>query len=303
MNARPKTLMLVCAGMALALGVGEMSLRLAPDLVSDSWYWPIPEAEVKYRQLSEDGRNPDVVLLGSSFVEAAIDPGQMVSDFEVYNLAMPFTTTQTMEVWLDQVVFVMSDPEVVVIGVSVWEDPAARDSDISAGLSSAIARSAGEGESRFNLWELRGALGLMDRSLARDRLTSASLWTEFGHQTAYQTQNTIERPWPERSASAIGAIEESGLKRLIDLAHRESPHVVILVEPLASSIAPDPAATDALVAILREVARSSGALLWEAPGSFWSDDNFVDGIHFDEEATTLFSEYINDKLNDLGRNP
>jgi hypothetical protein len=173
MGSVMKRLAVIGLGVLVVLAGAELGLRAAPSLIPDSWYWPTPEAQLKYGHLMEEGRDPSVVLLGSSFLEAAFDPDLDDSDLEIYNLAMPFSSITTMQVWLDEVVSRSTDPR------DRDRDPGVERGDSNrhlGALAEAIRRTEDNGANEMQLWNLRGALGMLDRSLARERLTR----TRFG---------------------------------------------------------------------------------------------------------------------------
>lgn len=285
----------VLVGTVLVLTLGELSLRLAGDAIPLSSAWPTPESELKHRHLVLEGRHPDVVFLGSSFVEAAVDPEQMESGLEAYNLAMPFSSTATIGWWLREVVFEVSEPQVVVVGMPVWTDPDAVEPGVVDALATAASHSQSHREG-LRLWQALGAFGQMDQSLARERLIGAGVLTDFGYQTAYANATVQRSSWERRRAGALTGGAKDELGSLLQAARHGARHVVMMVEPLASSIAPDSKDLDMFVADLRDVARESGATFWEPPRIFWQDDNYVDGVHFDARGASKFTQFVDGEL-------
>lgn len=291
MGQRTRRILAITMGTVLIVGLAEWSLRASPELVPDSWFWPTVETELKYRHLTMEGRDPDVVVMGSSFLEAAFDPRLIDPDVEVYNLAMPFSSFATMRVWLDEVVFESTNPQAILIGVPIWsgEGP---ESEISVALSKAIARTESADESVLRLWGLRGVLRNLDQSLARKRVTDAEFWTESGHQTAYREQEADRSTWHRKAPAILGRAERLALIQLIDRA-KSRADVFILIEPTATSASPPKAMVDRHVSEIKEIASDTGIDVWEAPMMLFSaDENYVDGIHFNGEGTTSFSQMV-----------
>jgi hypothetical protein len=289
-----KRLAVIGLGILAVLGGAELGLRAAPSLLPDSWYWPTAEAQLKYGHLIEEGRDPFVILLGSSFLEAAFDPDIDGSDLEIYNLAMPFSSTSTMQTWLDEVVLESTDPRLIVIGIPVWsEGPRI---DISGALAEAIQRTEENGDNEMQLWNLRGALGMLDRSLARERLTRTRFWTESGHQTGYRERVADRSQWRPAGRASMESTDRSELARLLAVAKRNASEVVILIEPLAESVAPPTPKVERYVDEVKEIAAEVGVEVWEVPTHFWDDVNFVDGVHFNAGATDAFSNYLGRRL-------
>jgi hypothetical protein len=294
MGSVMKRLAVIGLGVLVVLAGAEIGLRATPRLIPDLWYWPTPESQLKYGHLMEEGRDPSVVLLGSSFLEAAFDPDLDDSDLEIYNLAMPFSSITTMQVWLDEVVSRSTDPLVIVIGIPVWSEGTRI--GISGALVEAIRRTEDNGANEMQLWNLRGSLGMLDRSLARERLTRTNFWTESGHQTGYRNRVDDRSQWRPRGQASMESTDRAELARLLTMAKRSADHVVILIEPLAESVAPPAPMVERYVGEVMEVAAENGVEVWEVPPEFWDDANFVDGVHFDAGATDTFSDYLGRRL-------
>lgn len=286
-------------GVLIVLVAAELTVRLSADWLPGTSDWPTPEAELKYHQLTQGGLDPDVVFLGSSFVEAAIDPGQFTSSLDGYNLGMPFTNMETMGSWLETVVFPETDPAVVVIGREVWRDPNPPDVDFVSAMQVALARDQTRQTAWLQMWARRGMLTNYDRSLARDRLASSGLWTNRGHQTAYYDVSTPSEDWAKFSTATFTTGEAALLRELIDAAASDSSIVVILVEPVASGTGVNRSSVQGFVTELRAFTEGLGAVVWEPPAKFWRNDQFVDGVHFDREATSSFTAYVDEMLLEL----
>lgn len=286
----------VGVGLIVVLVAAEASLRLAEDQLPGTSDWPTPESELKYHQLMEEGLDPDVVFLGSSFVEAAIDPGQFEPGLEGYNLAMPFTNMETMESWLQAVVFPETDPAVIVLGREVWRDPNPPDVDFVSAMQQALARDQTRQHAWLEMWAHRGMLASYDRSLARDRFVSSGSLTNRGHQTAYYDVSSPSEDWGRLSRTTFDDDEARLLRELVGVAGSHASTVVVLIEPVAVSTGVTRSSVSGFVSDLRSFAEDLGAVVWEPPAAFWRDDQFVDGIHFNQAATSSFSAYVDEMV-------
>ena len=102
--------------------MAEGGLRAFGDRLPVRTDWPTVETGVKYellRQLPE----ADVVFLGSSITEAAVDPSEFAHASGVgsaFNSGIPFSTLFSNEWWLNEVVLENVEPQLVVIGLTAW---------------------------------------------------------------------------------------------------------------------------------------------------------------------------------------
>jgi hypothetical protein len=119
---------LVVLVLVLVLTVAELGVRtIEPDLPAPA-SWGNPFADLKTEQLTEraaPGRGPtEVVLVGSSVVNAGLDPTRLASaagepDLAVYNAALPSFPPEQWPSWIVEVVQPTLGPSVVVLGVSI----------------------------------------------------------------------------------------------------------------------------------------------------------------------------------------
>jgi hypothetical protein len=277
-------------GLVIALGLGELAVNTWGDLLPDPATFPTPEGQVKYNDLVVEGRDLEVVVLGSSSLEAAFDPAQ-VSTASAYNLAMPFTDLATMHLWLSEVVFAYTQPKVVLIGVLLWESS----DQVSLGdaLEKALADTGPPSFSR--LLESRGSLALLDQRKARERLLTANHWTEDGHQTAYYEVEPTEE-WPKLDAAVLSGPDRSSLLAVIDLVRSHDAEPVIVIEPLADSRIGDHEGTSEFLEEVNALASQADVQVWDLSSTMGEPDLYVDGLHVTREGATEFTRHIVDRL-------
>jgi hypothetical protein len=116
---------LVALVLVLVLVLAELGVRaIEPDLPAPAT-WGNPYADLKTSQLAAwSGRGLDAVLVGSSVVNAGLDPARIATaaganDLDVYNAALPMFPPEQWPSWINEVVEPALRPRVVVLGVSV----------------------------------------------------------------------------------------------------------------------------------------------------------------------------------------
>lgn len=281
--------MVLLVGLSALLVADLVLAGIDPDLPPVSSF-PTPESEVKFEQVTSAELHPEVVFLGSSFTEAAVDPDLLRPEIESYNLAMPFTDLETMEVWLREVVL-PADPDLVVLTFPVWGDMGSG----TDGVSEALARSITADQRRTGrswLVEHAGSLSVMDRSLARQRLLAADLWTDSGHQTGYADKVGDSDTWAPRGREKLDAAEASRLLELIELAQAHGSEVVVIIEAVAPAIAPPEEHVLELIADIDALVAPLSVPVWSTPAGVLDDRMFVDGVHLNRDGTTVYSEFV-----------
>ena len=112
----------VAIGVILTLAIAEGGLRAFGDRLPVRTDWPTVETGVKYELLRQIP-DADVVFLGSSITEAAVDPTDFADASGVgsaFNSGIPFSTPFSNEWWLNEVVLENVEPKLVVIGLTAW---------------------------------------------------------------------------------------------------------------------------------------------------------------------------------------
>lgn len=104
------------------LVVAEVAVRIAADQLGDPLVWHVRSAQNTAEALRSRPTDVDVVVLGSSAVAAAIDPGRFMEADEcartAYNASTAGAVPSVTADWLDRVVLPSVDPDVVVVGVA-----------------------------------------------------------------------------------------------------------------------------------------------------------------------------------------
>lgn len=269
--------------------------RVGPDLAPPS-PWPTPTSQLKYDQVLTLSHDPEVLFLGSSFTEAAVDPERLLPEIDSYNLAMPFTSFGTMYVWLRDVVYPTMTPRLVVVGITQWTDPRNPGIDLEEAISNAISIEQTGRSTEPALLSTRGALAVMDRTLARRRLLDSDLWTAGGHLRAYYSGSGEPTEWSPQHAAILRPSDAAELRDIIDLTRESGSSILIFTEVSAPSIAPSSGDTDQLRSGLDEISTDTGVEVVIPPGSILPDPLFVDGIHPNEKGTSRFSVYLKSVL-------
>lgn len=296
MGVRSKSRAVVIWGVLIALALGEIAIRLVGAELPPVSTWPTAEAEMKYHDIVLEGRDPDLVIVGSSFMEAAIDPERLTSIAEGYNLAMPFTSVETMDWWLREVVFPRTEPTTIVIGVRTWRAVEETDAHLVSAFTSASNEWSRSAESWSRLWAARGALGDLDRSLARRNLTSLGLWTDFGHQTGHYERAVPVSQWKKLLPARWDPTSRERWRQLLETATSQVPNVVIVIEPVAASIAPRAADIERFSRDLREIADDQHVMILEPKPEFWGDEMYADGFHFNRVGVLKFTQFMDHAL-------
>lgn len=279
-------------GFLIALGVGELGMITFSDRLPEAARFPTPEGEVKFNDLVVEGRDVEVVALGSSSLEAALDPRQLSSSMSAYNLAMPFTDLATMRVWLSEVVFERMRPEMVLIGLRQWEgaDPVSIEDSTRRALHD-TGRKSGS-----HLLASRGSLASLDRWAARERLLAANHWTYDGHQTAYYEVDRTAEEWSVLGPAVLTAAESSSLQSLIAMIRANDAEPVLVIEPLAESRIGDIEGRNKYLRAVGDLARRSGVPLWGLPAMLQDPSLYVDGLHVTREGVAAYTSHIAERL-------
>jgi hypothetical protein len=221
----------VVVGVVLTLGMAEGLMRILDSRLPTGSAWPSIESEAKFEGLRAFSE-ADVVFLGSSITEAAIDPVELTEGSRIdsaYNSGIPFSTPYSNEWWLNEVVLRQTKPDMVVLGLTAWSGGLGPDRDpLLDKFEEAIGS---DDRSGIALLEHAGLLSEWDSrsadSRARDSLT------EMGHQTGYYDRSIedatpLELPFgpsemPRAEAEAVG--------RMIDRLREEGIQPLVMVEP------------------------------------------------------------------------
>jgi hypothetical protein len=221
----------VVIGIVLTLGAVEGLMRILDDRLPTGSTWPSIESEAKFEGLNQLSE-ADVVFLGSSITEAAVDPVALTEWSQVdsaFNSGIPFSTPFSNEWWLNEVVLHQVKPEVVVIGLTAWSGGLGPERDPLLGEYEKAMTT--QGEPRLALLGHAGLLSEWDSRSAYSR--AQAMLTDLGHQTGYygrsiEDATPLELPlgppeMPRAEAEAVG--------RMIDRLRLEGIQPVVMIEP------------------------------------------------------------------------
>jgi hypothetical protein len=285
----------VAVGVVLALAVAEGGLRGLGDRLPVRTDWPTVETGVKYellRQLPE----ADVVFLGSSITEAAIDPSEFADASGVgsaFNSGIPFSTPFSNEWWLNEVVLENVEPSLVVIGVPAWSGGQRAERDpLLAALRVATGSQTDPHDSPLALLREAGLLSEWDRRMA-DETVKAHL-TDLGHQTGYY-ERTIDdaTPFgPPTGPSEMPEDEADAVGRMVDSLHERGIDAIVLIEPGRS---PGDNGTMDYERYVGSVLRHEddwGVPVLDTFNQGWDRSLYADLAHFNRLGTKSFTAYV-----------
>jgi hypothetical protein len=279
----------------IALGMAEGGLRALGDRLPAKTDWPTVETGVKYellRQLPE----ADVVFLGSSITEAAIDPREFVDASGVdsaFNSGIPFSTPFSNEWWLNEVVLENVEPKLVVIGVTAWSggQRAERDPLLAALRLATVSRDDPHDPPSALLGQA-GLLSEWDRRMADE--TVKDHLTDLGHQTGYY-ERSIDEATPLgvlTGPSEMPEDEAEAVDRMVDTLNERGIEAIVLIEPGRS---PGDDGTMDFERYIGSVLRHGedwGVPVLDTFSQEWDSSLFADLAHFNRMGTKFFTAYI-----------
>lgn len=287
---------LVTAGILSALVIAESALRLLDEHLPPASHWPTIETQVKYDRL-RDLTDADVVFLGSSMTEAAVDPAEFVAQSgfaSAFNSGIPFSTPFSNEFWLSHVVLENVSPELVVIGLPAWSGGTGKAGDLLlTGFEEALEH---EGSPRLALQQHAGLLSEWDTRNAS--LKVARLLTDLGHQTGYylrsiedsSVQALVIGP-PQMPEDEAGAVA-----RMIDQLAAMRIDVVVLIEPGRQPGDDGTVDYDRYIASILEYANEWDVPVLDTFHMDWDSSWFADMAHFNRRGTEVYTAYLANEL-------
>jgi hypothetical protein len=282
----------VALGIAVSVAAAEGVVRILDDRLPTGTEWPSVETDVKYHRLTELPE-ADVVFLGSSITEAAIDPDAFLAESglkSAFNSGIPFSSPISNEWWLDEVVLKTVEPELVVIGLTPWSGGSESSGDrLLQGLRAAV-RTPDRPWSA--LLDRAGLLAEWDARSTEDR--TRRFLTDLGHQTGYYERSIedakpLDLPFgpkvmPKEEVDAVG--------RMVDRLTKEGIDAVVLIEP--GRYPGDDGSVDYDVYIDSVLSHESewGVPVLDTFHMTWERDWFADLAHFNRRGTEEFTSYI-----------
>lgn len=281
--------------LAVLLAAEGMVRHLAPNL-PDPAAWPTPETEIKSAQIDVMLERPDVVFVGTSVSEAAIDPDLIDRALGVrsYNAALPFSTPLSMDLWVQEMVLPELHPDVLIIGVH--EATIALGVDVLVGplARSLEYRADPEWWQQSSLMAHRRQLRQPEQTIERTSVLGSGLWTSAGHQTAYYDRSlavvgVVEpTPAPGTDAEMLLAVEAT-----IQRTKMSGAMPVLLLEP--GGCPPVYGRCDVALSVrpqIVQIAEVEDIPVIDGRSVEWPDAFYADPSHFNQQGTQAFSEFI-----------
>lgn len=289
-----KRLALVALGVVTVLGAAEIMLESLGDHLPQRSNWPTVETEVKDLQLKGND-NWDVVFLGSSVTESAVDP-QLIDGVRAYNAALPFSTPISNEVWY-RTKFSGQPGRIVVLGLLAKPYRESIDDDLlKSGIETASKTETSILDS-LSLYRFRGFVADWFDLSSRERSTHSELWTQFGHQTVYYDQSvTGDAEIPPYGEPRMSADVREAIIGLADVVHRQGGTLVLMIEPTRLGDADPSSLVDTYLDSVRQLAHGVGARFWDTYSPGWDSSYYVDHSHFNRTGTEAFTELVSDLL-------
>lgn len=287
----------------LRLGIGivamvvlaEMVMRIVGPQMPEASIWPTVETDIKSEQLTELGTEPELLLIGTSATEAALDPVRLeaLTGLSAYNSAFPFSSPLSHEIWLNEVVPADWAPRLLVIGMQPSPPDEIATGLMVEGLQKAVRdRVVGDLFGWSALARRRGVLADWDQLSSWDHLEKSGYMTSLGHQTGYYDRLiTSEASEVSAGRNELSAEQTAALGRIIQSSRDAGLEVVILVEPVFG-MRSSRADTAAYISWLEEQARSWGIPVWNAHDLEWDDELWADEHHFNRAGTEAFTRYV-----------
>jgi hypothetical protein len=288
----------IALGALVMVALGETAVGLFEPELPPASIWPTPETQIKQGQMSHI-ESIDVVFLGSSITEAAVDPAALretAGTGLVYNAALPFSTPFSNELWLDDVILRRFDPSLVVIGLPAWESAATPDSDpLLAGIQAALDYQQGhQWTDRFALFRNSGVASEWDQRRARETLADSGSLTDLGQQTGYLDRHlgdstplelpTANTEMSDQEADAIGRM----ITRLSGLGIASA----VMIEPGHYPGSSSEVDEDGYIASVQTHASEWGVPIWDTYHMGWPDSMFADKAHFNRLGTAAFTQRL-----------
>jgi len=292
-----KAIAVTFLGLAIALSFSEVSLRLFGEALPASSRWPSAAAELKDSQLNLDN-DYDVIFLGSSITEAAINPGLLPESS--YNAALPFSTPISNNIWLEHE-FGELNGTLVILGIPAWpfhgsfaDDPLAGGIEFAADHSHSVL----EG---IALYQFRGVLADWFLRRSRTLTIKSGSWTERGHQTSYyeRSGDTLEGRFPPYGAPQLSSEHMAAVKEIAALVAQRGGTLILMVEP---GRYPGRVSSEALSQYLTSLGALASELeieFWDTYSVGWDQNLYADEAHFNEAGTVRFTDFIANLLSQV----
>lgn len=289
-----RRILAVGAGVLVALLVGEIAIRSLSPFLPVASSWPTAEMEIKSRQLAATGEDVDVVVVGSSASDAAVNTDLLaeITGREVHNASLAAASPATNLAWLEGVVLRYAMPEIVLIGIS--PGPATIDAEAIARATLASARRDVNPVHPLSMVQFRGVLAEWDRRRGRERLVSSDLWTETGHVTLYYDRQASELSgqWLRAHESADHERMVAVVFEMVELVEQSGAEPVLIIEPFCCSQMIRSRSVDRYLTSVKVEADLRAVELWDLYSDGWPLDLYADPTHFNRTGTEEFTRHL-----------
>lgn len=313
------------AVVALLLLVAELGTRAISDELPTPMRWGSAEEQVKADDLHRLSDRPGgTVFLGSSMMDAAVDPAQFSGEAgtpePAYNAALLGADTRIMRLWAQALVEPVADPSVVVVGISCREVTveAAQDAQLAQFVDSRAMR------------ERLGTMHTLDRvddavgsvsALVRHRVELREPLNLTGRERRSNDEFTIgpegrdehflDRTYPppdkleevlyrpDVSSLDIADDKVDALSGLVDDLEAGGAKVWVVNMPITQDFVeymPTPSEQNKRRCwdLLEATATSAGVEYLEA--GVWDKELFADPIHLNREGSRRFTSWLAERV-------
>jgi hypothetical protein len=306
MMATKTRYLLVGLGVISALLIGEVSLRVVEARIPMSTTWPSPETHVKSAQLANLGQDVEILFLGSSITEAAVDPALLMAltgSGLAYNSALPFSSPLSNELWLDEVALAYVSPSTVIIGVPAWPTHSTSEDDtLQNGIQQSLAGIATPtATSSLALARSKGVLADWEQRSVGVRLSESGLWTDLGHMTGYYESSggTLAGRFPPYGAPTMSSDNLAALTRTVSALTQEGIEVVVMIEPGSYPGQFSDSEVESYLTSIRDFGHEMGIPVWDTYSVGWDSRYHADEAHFNREGTIAFTTYLAGLVSEL----
>lgn len=299
-----RRLLRVAAVVVATLAAGEVAVRAIEDRLPPASGWVSDEYPAKRARMAELARagGVEVVVLGSSVVDVAIDPAAL--SMPAYNAGLIAASPVIVETWARELAVPLLEPEVAVVGISSRDlngngaGMRARDEQFRASLGGAWLLGRHSAADRVEWWlnehsalvRNRQALRRPLEALAgydppdrnRTQLTDLGLETEL-RDHAFRASGDIVEFFRREPLAGFDVTEDQlgAFRRLVAGLVADGLRVVVLDMPVTDdyvALHPDGAEDHRRYEeAVDEVVAATGAALLR-PG-VWPDELFADPLH------------------------
>lgn len=298
-----KRILTVAIGLLIGLIGVEATIRALDPWIPGPSTWPTASTHVKTSQLSDVAPEVEVLLVGSSITEAAVDPGLLVEltghEFG-YNAAIPFFSPYVAETWLRPTLHRPDfKPDVAIIGLPIFPGQTEQGArSFAAWLESARQREKEAEDPLFPaILSHRGVFTRWDLVSLWEEARDQGFWTRSGHFTAYYEEGEI---YTDLSAqvprSQLAAQEELALRNLVNTLQHKGAMVAVVIEPGRFPGGADPLVVAAFLQSIQEIAADSDAEYWNAYQLDWDSELYVDTFHFNQDGMQVFTRHLAERI-------